>query len=92
LQLWHVKLPDPDGKHNGWHRSSAEAAELAMHKWVRITANMSLSAYEVYEAIGDLPEPIWPDLPFEKILEIAFRDRIIDRLDHPVVQRLRGAA
>jgi hypothetical protein len=92
LHLWHVKLPGPDGKHNGWHRSAAEAAELAMHKWVRITASMSLGAYEVYEAIGDLPEPSWPDLPFEKILEIAFRDRIIDRPDHPVVQRLRGAA
>ena len=91
LHLWPVKLPGPDGKHNEWHRSAAEAAELAMQKWLRITANMSLGAYEVFEATGDLPEPTWPDLPFDKILEIAFRDRIIDRLDHPVVQRLRGA-
>src|SRR5262249_54169739 len=27
LQLWPVKLPGPDGKHNEWHRSEAEAAE-----------------------------------------------------------------
>ena len=92
LHLWPVKLPGPDGKHNEWHRSAAEAAELATHKWVRITANMSLGAYEVFEATGDLPEPIWPDLQFEKILEIAFRDRVIDGPDHAVVQRLRGAA
>ncbi|MGA9890864.1 MAG: hypothetical protein WBQ55_00505 [Xanthobacteraceae bacterium] len=91
LHLWPVKLPGPDGKHNEWHRSAAEAAELAMHKWVRVTANISLGSYEVFEATGDLPEPTWPDLPFEKILEIAFRDHIIDRPDHPVVQRLRGA-
>jgi hypothetical protein len=91
LHLWPVKLPGPDGKHNEWHRSAAEAAELATHKWVRTTANMSLGAYEVFEATGDLPEPTWPDLPFEKILEIAFRDRIIGSPDHPVVQRLRGA-
>ena len=92
LHLWPVKLPGSDGKHNEWHRSAAEAAELAMHKWVRVTANMSLGAYEVFEATGDLPEPTWPDLPFEKLLEIAFRDRIVDRLDHPVVQRLRGGS
>ena len=86
-----MKLPGPDGKYNEWHRSSAEAAEIAMRKWVRLTANMSLGAYEVFEATGDLPEPTWPDLPFQEILKIAFRDHIIDSVDHPVVQRLRGA-
>ena len=91
LHLWPVKLPGPDGKHNEWHRSSAEAAELAMDRWVRITANMSLGAYEVFEATGDLPEPTWPDLPLPEILKIAFRDHIVDKPDHPVVQRLRGA-
>ena len=55
-----------------------------------LTANMSLGAYEVFEASGDLPEPEWPDIPFPEILKIAFRDRIVDRADHPLVQRLRG--
>lgn len=91
LHLWPVKLPGPDGKHNEWHRSSAEAAELAMDQWLRITANMSLGAYEVFQATGDLPEPIWPDLPFSEILKIAFRNHIVDSADHPVVRRLRGA-
>jgi len=90
LHLWPVKLPGADGKHNEWHRSAADAAELAMHNWGRITANMSLGAYEVFQAMGDLPEPTWPDLPFQEILKIAFRDRIVDNADHPVVQRLRG--
>ena len=62
LHLWPVKLPGPDGKHNEWHRSAAEAAELAMKRWIRLTANMSLGAYEVFEATGDLPEPEWPDI------------------------------
>jgi hypothetical protein len=90
LHLWPVKLPGPDGKHNEWHRSAAEAAELAMKRWLRLTANMSLGAYEVFEATGDLPEPEWPDLPFPEILKIAFRDHVVDRADHPLVQRLRG--
>jgi hypothetical protein len=89
--LWPVKLPGPDGRHNEWHRSEAEGAEMAMRKWVRITANMSLGANEIFEATGDLPDPTWPELPFEEILKIAFRDHIVDRPDHPVVQLLRGA-
>ena len=92
LSFWPVKLPCPDGRHNEWHRSAAEAAERAMHCWLRITASMSLGAYEMFEATGDLPEPKWPDLPFDEILKIAFRDHIIDRPDHPLVKRLRGAA
>jgi hypothetical protein len=91
LHLLPVKLPGPDGKHNEWHRSLAEAAELAMGRWMRISANMSLGAYEVFEATGDLPDPTWPDLPFQEILKIAFRDHIVDRADHPLVRRLRGA-
>ena len=90
LHLWPVKLPGPDGKHSEWHRSAAEAAELAMKRWIRLSANMSLGAYEVFEATGDLAEPEWPDIPFPEILKVAFRDRIVDRTDHPLVQRLRG--
>jgi hypothetical protein len=45
---------------------------------------------EIFEASGDLPEPVWPEISFEEILKIAFRDRIVDRADHPLVQRLRG--
>lgn len=51
--LWPVKLPNPDGKHNEWHRSAAEAAERAMEKWVRVTSSMSLGAYEIFEASGE---------------------------------------
>jgi hypothetical protein len=90
VHLWPIKLPGPDGKHNEWPRSEAVAAERAMELWVRITANKSLGAYEVREATGELPEPDWPAFSFEEILRIAFRDHIVDRVDHPLVQRLRG--
>jgi hypothetical protein len=90
LHIWPVKLPTPEGRQNEWHRSAAEAAERAMKKWVRVTASMSLGAYELFEASGDLLEPVWPDISFREILTIAFRDRIVDRADHPLVQRLKG--
>jgi hypothetical protein len=90
LHLWPVKLPTREGRQNEWHRSAGEGAERAMKKWVRMTASMSLGAYEIFEASGDLPDPVWPDFSFEEILKIAFRDRIVDRPDHPLVQRLQG--
>jgi hypothetical protein len=90
--LWPVKLPGFDGKRNEWHRSAAEAAERAMERWTRVTANMSLGGYEIFEAMGGLPEPDWPKVSLQAILEVAFRDRIVDRADHPLIQRLRGTA
>jgi hypothetical protein len=90
LHVWPIKLPTPDGRQNEWHRSAAEAAERAMKKWVRVTASMSLGAYEIFEASGDLPDPVWPDFSFEEILKIAFRTRVVDRVDHPLVQKLQG--
>jgi hypothetical protein len=89
--LWPVRMPAPDGKHNAWHRSAATAADVAMRHWVRVTANMSLGAYDIFEASADIPEPTWPELPFTELLKIAFRDRLVDRLDHPVILQLRGA-
>jgi hypothetical protein len=90
--LWPIRLPGPDGKLNEWHRSAMEAAQLAMGGWVRIVANMSLGGYDVFQATGDLPEPKWPEQSLKELLRIAFKDRFITMLDHPVLQRLRGEA
>jgi hypothetical protein len=91
LQLWPVYLPAPDGRTNEWHRSAAEAAELAMHRWIRIKANMGLGAYEIFEADGAIPDPEWPEISFQEMLRIAFKVKLVDRIDHPVIKRLRGA-
>jgi hypothetical protein len=63
---------------------------MAKTKWMRLVANMSMGAYDLYEASDLLPEPEWPDLPFSEILRIAFKDKYIDEMDHPVLKRLRG--
>jgi hypothetical protein len=90
LSIWPVRLPGSDGRQLEWWRSAQEAAELAMTKWVRLKADMALGAYQLYEAASSIPEPEWPDLPFMELLRIAFRDRLVDRVDHPVLKRLRG--
>jgi len=92
LSIWPIRLPGADGKIDDWNRSALEAAGIARKSWIRMAANMSLGAYDIYEAIGNLPDPEWPEIEFPKILEIAFRDKYIDSLNHPVLQRLRGEA
>jgi hypothetical protein len=91
VTVWPVKLPGPDGKPNPWHQSAAEGAERAKKRWIKLTSNMALGAYEITEATGKLGQPVWPDLSLQEILKIAFRDRIIETADHPVIQRLKGA-
>jgi hypothetical protein len=88
--LWPVPIAAADARTLEWHRSAREGAETAMRKWVRVQANMSLGAYEMFEAAGSIPDPAWPGESFRELLRVAFRDRLIDRLDHPVVKRLRG--
>jgi hypothetical protein len=90
LFVWPVSVPALDAKQLEWWRSMREAAEFAMHSWVRVKANMDLGAYEIFEAGSLMADPVWPEISFQEILRIAFRDRIIDRIDHPVVKRLRG--
>jgi hypothetical protein len=88
--FWPVRLPSPDGKNLDWWRSSREAAELAMKSWVRVRANMNLGAYEIFQAESVIAAPEWPQLGFWELIKIAFRDHLVDRIDHPVIKRLRG--
>ena len=91
LFLWPVRVPAADGRVNEWHVSQATAAEAAMRDWIRMKANMSLRAYELSQPEKKIPDPDWPKQSFGELLRIAFRDRLINSIDHPAVKRLRGA-
>jgi hypothetical protein len=92
LFLWPLPLPDADGRINSWHESAREAAELAKNSWVRMVANMSAGGYDVYKATGSIPDPEWPKMTFQELLELAFKGgKLIDSEDHPVVKQLYGA-
>jgi hypothetical protein len=92
LFLWPIRLPAPDDRRSNWPRSQREAAEKAMGQWVRVKANRSLGAYEITVAERVMAEPVWPELSYQELVRISYRDRMIDRLDHAVVKRLRGHA
>ena len=86
-----VFLPGEDGKRNQWHESLAQAVNLAETHWVRVVANMSVGGYDVLQAQGALAEPVWPDTSMEELVNVAFRCKIIDTENHPVIHGLLGA-
>jgi hypothetical protein len=85
-----VTLPGLDGRRNKWHESLAQACELAKAKWIRIAANMGVGAYDVFEAQAELMPPRWPEYGLDQMIEVAFRGKIVESLDHPVVRSLLG--
>ena len=88
--LWPCRLPDETGRSNSWHESALEAAERAKTKWTRIASDMSLGAYRIWEASGELPDPEWPEQSLRDLLAIAFKGRYIEAHDNAVLKRLRG--
>jgi hypothetical protein len=90
--LWPVRLPTSDDRKSDWHRSAREGAEMAMSRWIRLKPNMSLGANEITPAGIVMAEPVWPELSYEELLRIGYRDRMITMLEHPVILRLRGLA
>ena len=87
-----VPLPGLDGRRNQWHESLSEVVGMAESRWVRISANMKIGGYDALIAESNLAEPEWPEIPFSKLVEIGFRGRVIDSVEHPVIRQLMGAA
>jgi hypothetical protein len=92
LFLWPVKF-SRDGHPNGWLDSAMEAARAAMEAWVRIEADLGAEQYTIRRAIGARKDPKWETVPpLSDLLERAFPpSRVIDSVEHPVVQKLLGA-
>ncbi|MEO2014866.1 MAG: hypothetical protein ABGZ53_10890 [Fuerstiella sp.] len=90
LFLWPIRLPNSDGRIDDWNHSALDASQIAKEKWVRVQSNRSLGAYEVFEATGNCGDPSWDVPTFSELLRIAFKDKFIRDLEHPVLRRLRG--
>jgi hypothetical protein len=85
-----VRLPDPDGKdHEAW-RTMRIAIDMGYTTWVRPRWFKPLGAYQITPASDKMSEPKWPDISFQELVRIGFRDKIINDLNHPAVKKLRG--
>jgi hypothetical protein len=88
--VWPVRLPEEQGRLDEWNAVAHDAAQRAEARWIRLAANMGAGTYDVYEALDQIAEPDWPGLSLDRLLEMGFKNRFIDHLDHPAIRRLMG--
>jgi hypothetical protein len=93
LFLWPLRQPRGDKKRddNEWNASARSAALTAETRWIKIVADQHAGCYNVYSPIQSLSDPNWAELPtFTQLLTVAFRDRLVESIDHPVLVQLAG--
>jgi hypothetical protein len=93
LAFWPIKFPK-DNRENTWLESAVAAAEAAMKEWVCITSNLQDKMYTTSKALGVFPEPDWLEITqgksVDRLLAIAFKERLILNDTHPLIRKLRG--
>jgi len=86
-----IPQPDEMGKINSWHESGHRTMEEAKQCWVRRQADKANGAYVITKAMNaKLPDPKWPTMTLNEIIDRAFDKFYINDIQHPVLQRLRG--
>lgn len=86
-RIWPIKWIDND---NEWLKSAKAAAKVALEEWIRVISDRDKGRYVVQRAIYNDVEPRWREEPFIELVKLAYQDKTIEDLDHPVIQELRG--
>lgn len=87
--FWPIRLPGSDGRLDSWSKSALEAAQFATRMWIRVAPDQTFGGYTVQYSEHAV-DPAWPEHSMSALLRIAFKDRYIDTLDHPILRQLRG--
>jgi hypothetical protein len=90
--IWLIKLRGDDGRLDNWNEVALAASRLAQKKWIRIAPDIENRGYDVVtvEDGWEIPEPVWPNLTMAEAMTLAFQDRIIRDVNHPIVRRILG--
>lgn len=86
--LWPVTILDGD---NDWIESANTCAAAAKENWVRVVSNTAAGRYD-YVTSPSVDEPKWPAMSYEEAVLKAFGGKVIDSMDHDVIQQLLGEA
>ena len=80
------------GGDNTWTASIMRAMDKCETDWIALDSDRALGEYKIHVAprSEQWGEPKWRDRTLEDVLGLAFRDRIINTMDHDVVKRLLG--
>jgi hypothetical protein len=91
IGLWPIGIEHPD---NSWVASAMRACEEARTAWTMVVSRKEIGQNKVRQASGKHPDPVWPDLTFDQMIDLAFlpEQRITPRnyKTHPVMRKVRG--
>lgn len=88
--LWETAMPSEETNTNQWILSAWNAQATAQDRWIRVVANRQNASYDVMVSESDLGEPAYPEEQFDEVLRVAFRGKVIETRDHPILKKLRG--
>lgn len=86
--LWQTRQKNPDQRDFPAHVSLRSALAVAQKHWVKVRWNQGEGGYDVDRADGLVIEPKFPDLSMAELLRLAFANRLINEITHPVLQQL----
>jgi hypothetical protein len=81
--IWAINLDLPNSD------ATVEVARGACSNWSRVAWEQKHKAYQAQEC-EQHSNPNWTFATFDSLLQSAFAGRIIDSMDHPVLQELLG--
>ena len=89
--IWPVPLvntaKDRENRYNVTHR---DVYQLAQGQWVRMYADTAQGIYRVDTELIPSPDPVWLDLTFNQMLQLAFGERYIADENSPRYKELKG--
>ncbi|QDU21261.1 hypothetical protein [Urbifossiella limnaea] len=88
--VWGLRMPGPDGKIPDWVSIPQEAARVAAGQWTKLYWDQTQRRHRIRVSEHMTDAPTWPELPFPELLRLAFKDRTVTSLEHPVLKKLRG--
>jgi hypothetical protein len=87
--IWPARLPNPLMP-SAYHTSALDIAKVAEEKWVRMYSDTAAGYYKMHVAEGDYGEPAWTQFKLGELVKLAYKERLIDSLDHDVIKELVG--
>jgi hypothetical protein len=82
--LWPLKLDRPDGKVSPWNSSAIHILEFAESIWVRMMNAKKHYRHQKSKKTFEEVPPQFTKRTFKELVNIAFKDRVIDSLDHEI--------
>jgi hypothetical protein len=89
--LWPIRIPNEAGRLDTYNESALSIVEQYQGQWIRVLPNEIDRCYDVLEMPStELPAPKWLEGGFKQLFSMAFKNRVITNINHPVLKALRG--